>query len=399
MSSKGKQKIGIVTFWNSSDNYGQQLQCFALQYFLREELGHSPYLIRYSHLNAPSKPKKKPPFLLRWLGYLTRPIRNPKRFIVNSYKKLQKKKVRKFKQKHADAYSEFINTPRHFDKFRNKFLTVSPQEYPTFEELSANPPAADAYICGSDQVWNKYALPDYPANFLEFAPEGSKRISYAPSFGANYLPENVKEIIRPSLAKFSLITVREESGIPLCAEMGRDDALLAPDPTLLLTQKDYEQAFGLKDNSDSEKYVFVYLLGNEINFNIDEIYKYAKAKNLKVKYVASQERYDTYPKIYPRVEEWVGLMRNAECVITNSFHGMVFAIIFQRRFFVIPCIRLAKNMNTRLYSMLDLLGIENRIWSGKMSILDEEIDYTEPMRIIAEKREEIKELLSCELNK
>lgn len=128
-------------------------------------------------------------------------------------------------------------------------------------------------------------------------------------------------------------------------ELGRSDASLVPDPTLLLSVHDYSSIAA--PCLYSQDYLLLYLLGNEIDFDVAEVYAWARSRHIEVKYVASQGRQDAYDKIYPNVDEWLSLIRNARYVVTNSFHGMVFSIIFNKPFVVIPLAGSFTRMNDR----------------------------------------------------
>ena len=127
-------KIGILTYWWASDNYGQLLQCYALQRYLRD-LGHEAFIIRYNYNNEGIRIKV--PVWKRALKAL-----NPVIFYKYFERKILRKRILE------------INKVREFDVFRSKYISLSNDFYAKYENLSANPPEADVYIVGSDQVWN-----------------------------------------------------------------------------------------------------------------------------------------------------------------------------------------------------------------------------------------------------
>ena len=178
-------KIGIMTFWWSDDNYGQLLQCYALQKFLKD-LGHEVFVIKYREKHKPLYTK-----ILKAL--------NPKKvfkFFTNTIK--QRKVIAEQKQ---------FN--REFDKFRNRYITWTDRIYNSYDELKRNPPKADVYIVGSDQVWNptiaSTAGDALKAYFLDFGNENIKRWSYAASFGQVQLEQQWIEVITPLLKKFDYL--------------------------------------------------------------------------------------------------------------------------------------------------------------------------------------------------
>jgi hypothetical protein len=130
-----------------------------------------------------------------------------------------------------------------------------------------------------------------------------------------------------------------------------------PDPTLLLTVDDYRSLYKNEQPVWPKKsYLFLYLLGNKTRFSIETVYQQAREKNLEVVYISGNVQIDKHEKVYATIPQWISLIDNAEYVITNSFHGCVFSLIFHKPF--IPIILTGKyvsGMNTRLKSLFELL--------------------------------------------
>ena len=133
-------------------------------------------------------------------------------------------------------------------------------------------------------------------------------------------------------------------------------------------------------------YILLYLLGNDMDFDISSVYDWADKHHFAVKYVASQGRLDNYEKIYPNVDEWLGLIQSAKYVVTNSFHGTVFSVIMNRKFLTIPLSGAFTRMNGRVIDLLGRLGLESRIYSGNMDVLSLPIEYDEINGILSEER-------------
>lgn len=361
-------KIGIMTFWWSQDNYGQLLQCYALQKYLRDA-GHDAYLIRY---NSQS-------------DYVPLPFYERLKKACN-ITDVVKFLCRKIKEKKSRL--EIIDNPRFFDNFRDENIVSSENVYNHFSELTIEPPDADLYIVGSDQVWSSIMSPikSYEnvtnAFFLNFGSKEVRRISYAASWGADKITDEYIKFISPLLERFSSVSVREEKGIELCRKCKRDDAICVPDPTFLLTAEDYASAFINEKKYIEEKYVVLYLLNNPFMFNLDLIYEWAKEKNLKVKYITGNGLVDKYDKIYPSIPEWLELINNAEYIITNSFHCSVFSLLFKKKFAVIPLVGAYKGLNSRMDSLFKLCGIKGRyLYEDSFNIIEEEYDCnTESIR-------------------
>ena len=226
---------------------------------------------------------------------------------------------------------------------------------------------------GSDQVWGWF----YNENLLNFGPRNIKRIAFAPSFGGRP-PRNEAQwkILSKHLKQFDLVTVREPEGIEYCKKAGYTKAYHIPDPTLLLNVSSYEP-FCENSKKREKKYILLYLLGNYTNINLKEIYQFAQKKDLDVIYVESQGRIDDYEKEYPTIPEWLTLVKNAEYVFTNSFHGTAFSIIFHKKFLTFPLIGIFERMNHRVYSILEKYSLKSRIYDGDVNIINNTIDYTE----------------------
>jgi hypothetical protein len=344
-------QIGIMTHWWSKDNYGQQMQIWALQKYL-EILGHEGFLIRYLPLEDYGLKTKNNRFhkalnprrLFRYLGTNTRKVFQA--MIDNKH-------------------------PRLFNEFQLNHMRLSERIYNSIDELRADPPDAGFYICGSDQVWN---FPDQfgsgkkviQAFFLDFGPSTTRRASYAASFGRDVISQSLLDFVSPLLGKFENVSVREEGGIEICKKAGRPDAHLACDPTLLLSQDKYEELFQNIRKVEG-KYCFLYLVGNKCKVPIRQIKNYCRGQNLAIVYTASPYRLDTLRKTYPSIQEWLSLIANAECVITNSYHGMIFAVIFRKRFVVLPLKgEVFGEMNNRVISLLTQLGRKGKTYNGSL---------------------------------
>lgn len=363
-------KIGIVTCWQPDDNYGTQIQCFALQMYLRF-LGHDAFLIRYMRfedVNAQPFTYKK---ILKALNpyYLIRFIYN--RFILSPLQK-------------NETQCHNRNSP----EFRKKYLNMT-SVYDSYQELKQNPPRADAYIVGSDQVWNIHyrQTNNLGAHFLDFGNKNIKRIAYAASFGfsPDLLEKNYSKAVWPLLRRFSAISVRESAGLEICRKIanennGKLDAVQVCDPTMLLSCRQYLDIFSEEEGAlPSEPYVLVYNISAKSELRISKIKKWAKENGLALMYVTGHGRRSSEPHIYPSVPQWVKLIANAEYVITNSFHGTVFSLIFHKHCAVFPLTGKVGTTNNRLDTLLKLTGT-NLVVNHDCDfdkILNTEIDWTQ----------------------
>lgn len=340
-------KIGIVTFWKSYCNYGEQLQNYALQEYLKG-LGHEPFLICYDYENDTIYGSR--PFPVR----LVRAC-NPKRLAGYFHSK----------KNNRDSARDALEHPRGFDSFRQQYLKMS-RVYASIYELREDPPEADVYITGSDQVWNTFEggliemRNRVSTFFLDFGGDDVKRVSYAASWGRDKLPDDEIKYIAPLIRRFDKVSVREKSGIDICSGLGYDGAIMALDPVLLHTAEKYRNLY--KESSAAQtdgKYLLFYYMNNDGEYDRKAVFDWAASKGLKVVYV-TDDWHDEFQRSFPGVTEWLELIDNAECVVTNSYHCVLFSLIFGKRFGVIRRFGKYTGMNTRMDSVFELSGIKPR---------------------------------------
>lgn len=324
------KKIGIITVQKAL-NYGAVLQCYALEYYLnklgydcevidlcrpqhkefKKDKEYKPYPIVFSSL------KERIWYKLRHIRFFIKTIIIPQAF--KSY--IFSIKNRKYKK------SKFIK----FENF-NKRIKFS-QKYTSIKALYKNPPTYDIYMTGSDQLWNPtqdYCLEPY---FLTFVNNGGKKVSYATSIGVSQLPSNVLNDFKKWLSSYDLISVREKTACNLLASVINQPIYQTVDPTFLLTKEEWKE---IAQENSHKKYVFYFTLGYRANlFKLAQ--KIAKENNLEFIYYAHNyydrphnQIKDGYFDLSP--EEWLGLIKNADLIITDSFHGSVFSIIFENNF-------------------------------------------------------------------
>ena len=219
--------------------------------------------------------------------------------------------------------------------------------------------AYDILLVGSDQVWNGIKVPNQDIFLLNFAKD-QKRITYAASFGMTSIPGEMVELYRNGINHFDSLLVREKEGVEMCKALGRDDATIVLDPTLLLEYDDYQEI--MKDcNIEVEgKYILVYSLNKSYKI-YDEAYRMCKRTGCKmvvlkrricppsiVKYRDAIELFTVSPGGF------LTLIKNAECVITNSYHALLFSINFKVNFYAY--LDNSDPENSRLQTILDMCG-------------------------------------------
>lgn len=249
-----------------------------------------------------------------------------------------------------------------FLRRRINFISIEKNEFKIRKRIkhAENP----IIIVGSDQVWRREYSPFLPFYFCSFLnPKTScKHITYAASFGIdfwNYTDEETK-MASKLIKSFDAVSVREKTAIDLCKNhLGYDKATWVPDPTMLLTQNDYSKLFPQK-SCDSEPYIATYfLMPNEEKENmIDTV-----LSSLKIKRIDLSPKLQTQPLKSP--EEWLACIKHAAYVITDSFHGTVFSLLFHKQFVVLHNTRCGE---TRLREILDLFNIKDRLFDDSDSI-------------------------------
>ena len=363
-------RIGIITLWQSSDNYGQQLQCWALQQQLLK-MGHEPYLIRYDidhRFNSQKQPK--------W-------NKIAKLAMLYPAVKALKAKVKRIREKGVLDYVVLKNKERRFDEFRNAEFRLSDRLYANLSELRSNPPLADAYIVGSDQVWaHLLSNPENEAMFLDFGENETKRIAYAPSFSMPEYPQELKKQLKREMARFDALSVREQTGVAICQELGYK-AKVVVDPTMLLENNDYAR---IADIQNEGSYIYLYYLNISRSDDVEwtQLQECAKNRNLRVVatpasgYFVGKELFKDVEYKYATIPQWIGLIENAKLVVTTSFHGVVFCILHHTPFVYFPLKGKFSRGNNRVIDLCNTLGLSDRIWQNTSAydvLMNSNIDW------------------------
>lgn len=324
-------KIGILT-QPLVNNYGGILQNFALQQVLKE-MGHSPTTINFAH--TPLK-LSTPHFIASVSKRFLRRILGKKQEYLNPYKEDSALFAIDFEQQRfikenivkVDILKKLIKG----EDFVSKF---------------------DAFIVGSDQIWRPKYSPNIQNYFLDFTEDEQIKIAYAASFGteswefSNDLTESAKNLLKD----FDGISVREDSGVRLCKDYLECDAEHVLDPTLLLTSKDYIDSLSI-ENTSKMLGVSAYILDdNEAKISaISDISKHNDWVINKLGGVRNGH--------LQSIEQWLSDIKNSQLIITDSFHGTVFSILFHKPFvtFYNP-----DRGNSRMMSLLKSVGLEEHL--------------------------------------
>ena len=360
-------KIGILTF-HCAHNYGAVLQCYALQETLKS-MGHDVEVIDY-------RPK-----------YLVAPYKKfyINRFISGELIKTIKKIIREFllfniRFKRYYAFNHFIKT----------YFNLS-------EKIQGNniPSKYDVYIMGSDQIWNPcitLAFDDvYFGNFI-FSKNDKKYIAYAASLGISSLNEDAKKYFQSALNNFNGIGVRESSMVKILQPLTNKKIEIVLDPTLLVNPKIWDNI--TKTPIIKGKYVLIYQVkGDENTKRIAELIAKEIGANVIELTAIISARFNKNKLQYESPENFLGFIKNASFIVTTSFHGTAFSIIFNRPFYSIS---LGGN-DTRVLSILKNVGLENRLIPKDCSPKFSEIDYSDVNINISKLRNKSKDFLIKEI--
>lgn len=253
-----------------------------------------------------------------------------------------------------------------FRLFSRNELNLTPTYY-TYKELVNAKFEADMFFCGSDQIWNtisgSYKDPSY---FLEFVPIGKKKISYAAS-GNLPISDEVINITFPMINRLDSISMREDSTIAAIQPyIGKKIAHVC-DPVLLLDVEDWRSLYKRHSTfKTNKKYILVYPMGSGVEQTMNRAHQIAKQLKLPLYNISASQRrdYRVDKRFNVNPYDFLALVDQAECVVTNSFHGTVFSIIFSKNFWT--CI--AKGTNQRITSLLDKADLNDRLLDDDMQL-------------------------------
>ena len=337
--------VGLLTLDSRMYNYGGFLQEMALQDAIKS-LGYECEIIDYNvsqEFNTFS---------------LKRGIKN------FSFEKIKKKLIKEKTIPLSDCVSDLVEKrKRVFDEYRADNLVLSRKM--SSSDLSSVDLPYEQIVCGSDQIWN----PDYniPAFFLNFGRKGCRRVIYAASIGKDHLSRHQKKIYSKLLEFPDYISVREDSAQKLISNITETEVKLVLDPTLL-----HRQEYWMEKADDSSlnyrNYIFCYFL-NLTNEKVRAANDFAEKNNceiIAIPYLHNEmEEYSEKlnGKLFSEVNpaDFLNLIRNAEAIITDSFHATVFSIIFQKDFWCFGRNAGTYSMNTRLHTLLSYVEMQDRM--------------------------------------
>lgn len=358
-------KVALITR-HAISNYGSLLQTIATQNVITN-LGYECLIIDYIRRNESIVKREltllgnKPEYnkLIKRLAYLL--VRWPMSIIAG----------------------------KRFAKMRKKYLNTT-KLYSDIEQLQKDKPVADIYMTGSDQVWGPVMDGTFDSAYcLSFTADNDKRIAFAASFGRTKFTEETEEFYKKWLSRYETIAVREDSAVHLLNSWGLQ-AKQVIDPTLMLDSTYWDKF----TKAIKKKYILVYQIHND-----KKLGSYAKtvAKKYKLPLIRISPSFHQIVrggkfKFCPDISVFLSYIKNAQCLITDSFHGTAFALNFNTPFVEV----LPGETSTRNMSILRLTGLTDRILKDEndVDLAFKLVDFTYANKVLAEKRKEGIEILS-----
>jgi hypothetical protein len=355
--------VCVVTLYRH--NYGAFLQAYASQRFL-EQLGYDAIVLNYDYMKDNTV-----------LGISIKKIRKPVSFAKTILYRLTRLSVAKEKDRILSNSAD------------QKIKQTS--YYKHYTELCKTPPNYDVFIVGSDQVWNpEISEQGFPSRLLGFVPDNSKSVlcSFAASVGTDHFSENDQEMFRKNLKRFDAISLREESSVSLIKQVTDKDIAIHKDPALLLDDKQWSEF--ATDPYPGKKYVFLYLAQKSPEL-VGFAEKIAKAHDWGLVDCHASVNYELNGTLNGKKilspMEFVGGIKNAAYVVTNSFHCLVFSIHFQKK----AMVNLPPKSASRLMELIENMKLhrlmeEKEIYDGEeVEIYRNTFDYLKNERFKAKK--------------
>lgn len=358
-------RTSILTFQESNNN-GALLQAYALQTILSNITKEKSHILNYHSL-----------------------------FKESHYKIKFNKNIPVFMNKLLSIpIQKEIN--RKAEAFKKRELYITDKRYTSSKEMEELNDKYDRFYCGSDQVWNPVNTGADTTYFLDFVKDTEKIVSYAPSIALSELPEELKGLYFTYINRFKHLSIREKSGKQIINELTGRVAQVVLDPTLLLDKNDWKKVG--KPLTQKKPYIFVYYISYVPE--LIEFVKILKQKTGLEVIIATRTVRDSIKNyihgftgkiISP--EDFVSHILNASYIVTNSFHGTVFSVNFEKEFFTFGNKKGLARANSRIIDFLDTFDLDNRFVSDSsnlVELLENKVNYTDvSARLISQRNESI----------
>lgn len=357
-------KIGLAVCYDTK-NFGSQLQVLATVEKI-EQLGYETEIIRY-------KKKISPTFVLQSV---------PRLFNIPFIKaKLSSKKKKRDIQKKPELAEKVAKRNSRFSKFVEDYFDNLSVPYAGWENLvKKSATEYNAFLCGSDQLWLPHNLGSHFYT-LEFAPDNKPKIAYATSFGVSQIPWFQKKNTAKYLNRFQALSTREIAGQKIIEKLTGKKAQVVCDPTLLFDADGWTKMIPNRELVDGP-YVFCYFLGTNAQHR-EIANEFKKKTGLKIvscpfldNYVEEDLSFGDIQLFDMDAADFVNLIRHAECILTDSFHGSVFSILNHKKFMTFNRFNAGANSrNSRIDSLCTLLGLSERRYNGDVMNVEKDINY------------------------
>lgn len=383
------KKIGLAVCYDTK-NFGSQLQVLATIKKI-EQYGCKTEIIRYKKKMSINLIAQNIPRLFNIY------------FIRN---KINSRKKRKSISVNTEILSSVKIRNKRFIEFAKKYFKNISEQYNGWKELKDRcKKEYDAFLCGSDQLWLPSNLESHFYT-LEFAPENKPKIAYATSFGVSQIPWYQKKRTKKYLKRFTALSSREIKGTEIIKSLTGKDIPVVCDPTLLLSKEEWDKIIPEK-NVIEDKYIFCYFLGNNEEHRIiantlkDRTgYKIVTIPFLD-NYVEIDKKFGDFKMFDIDTEDFVNLIRNAEYVLTDSFHGSIFSILNHKKFIIFNRFsdKSKNSRNSRIESLCRLLHLEDRRYKNDIvKSIERDIDYKIVDEALTDLRNDSEEYLKESLN-
>lgn len=366
-----RRKVAVHTYLNS-DNYGSVLQAYALLTVLFK-LGYDAFVIDYYKDEV------------KRMYQIFKPNETRYNILSNCYSILH--------------YSQLLAKKTRFEQFRKKYIKKTSIQYTEHRQLKLNPPEADCYICGSDQVWNTQII-DFDSSFLLDFIKSGKRISYAASGITKNTPDWGMELLVRAIEHFDAVSVRDAVAEKRINKYIGNAAVQVLDPVLLLSPEEWKKNLSLHEfcveecsrvgSSTKPPYMLCYFSGG-VSRQFER-YSCSLAQKMGVRRMLIMPEWrnvfrfgEKYYQAGPI--EFITLLNSAEIVCTNSFHGTAFSILMNKPFFVGMHPKLSED---RITSLLHLFGLEKRAidpFEAVPDVSDVLMDFTNSNSILRVERD------------
>lgn len=377
----GKSRAGILTLYHGNYNLGGLLQAYALPKVLKEHFGIETEQIDYIPAASMSEKKTKKKEKKNLFEYCHQRIYQ---MGIIFFRTVCKQHLRQRKQ----VFECFM-----------KEIPHSEVTY-TFDSVQKSLTQYQVFVCGGDQIWNPILVDkNIEVYTLQFVPSGIKKIAYAPSIAVSETTLNFERVMRNGLNALDAISIREKKSVSILQSLTDKKIDVVVDPVLLMTENEWTNVASKLEKK--ENYILCYLLGDRVEYRA-AVKRFTRNMHLPVL---------TFPHIYYNVvrkcdlffgdirdytsgpREFLGLIKNAEFVITDSFHACVFSMIFQKPFVVFERNKVGEkgNMNSRIYDFLEEYHLENQlITAEELEKMNEipKIDFTYAYKHWKKRREE-----------